>query len=134
MNSDIRLAVSFRGHRKRKRLRKVLGPDSTDFLIDLWIGAAMTHPTGILHDMDETDIALEAGWEKEPQEFIDALLECRFLEKTENGAYALHDWDDHQGYRSSAVFLTPARRPCKLTSAWSRLPPKLRPKVHHLAR
>ncbi|MDL2210309.1 hypothetical protein LJC23_02610 [Desulfovibrio sp. OttesenSCG-928-I05] len=98
MNSDIRLAVSFRGHRKRKRLRKVLGPDSTDFLIDLWIGAAMTHPTGILHDMDETDIALEAGWEKEPQEFIDALLECRFLEKTEHGSYALHDWEDHQGY------------------------------------
>ena len=98
MNSDIRLAVSFRGHRKRKRLRKVLGPDSTDFLIDLWIGAAMTHPTGILHGMDETDIALEAGWEKEPQEFIDALMECRFLEKMTNGTYALHDWEDHQGY------------------------------------
>ena len=35
MNSDIRLAVSFRGHRKRKRLRLLLGPGSTDYLIDL---------------------------------------------------------------------------------------------------
>ncbi|CAK7044217.1 MAG: hypothetical protein DELT_02960 [Desulfovibrio sp.] len=98
MNNDIRLAVSFRGHRKRKRLRGILGPGSTDFLIDLWIGTAMTHPTGILHGMDETDIALEAGWEKEPQEFITALMDCRLLEKTESGAYALHDWEDHQGY------------------------------------
>ena len=30
MNSDIRLAVSFRGHRKRKRLRLLLGSGSTD--------------------------------------------------------------------------------------------------------
>lgn len=32
MNSDIRLAVSFRGHRKRKRLQLLLGPGSTDYL------------------------------------------------------------------------------------------------------
>ena len=98
MNSDIRLAVSFRGHRKRKRLKGLLGADATDYLIDLWIGAAMNHPEGILVGMDETDIALEAGWEKEPQQFINALRECRLLEKTESGAYALHDWEDHQGY------------------------------------
>lgn len=61
MNSDIRLAVSFRGHRKRKRLRLLLGPGSTDYLIDLWIATAMNHPNGILQGMDETDIALEAG-------------------------------------------------------------------------
>ena len=98
MNSDIRLAVSFRGHRKRKRLRLLLGPGSTDYLIDLWIATAMTHPSGVLQGMDEIDIALEAGWEGEPQAFVAALVECGFLEKAENGAYALHDWSDHQGY------------------------------------
>ena len=98
MNSDIRLAVSFRGHRKRKRLRLLLGPGSTDYLIDLWIATAMNHPSGILLGMDETDIALEAGWEGEPQTLVSALLECGFLEKTEHGAYVLHDWGDHQGY------------------------------------
>lgn len=98
MNSDIRLAVSFRGHRKRKRLRLLLGPGSTDYLIDLWIATAMTHPSGILEGMDETDIALEAGWEGEPQQFVAALVECGFLEKADNGPYALHDWSDHQGY------------------------------------
>ena len=99
MNSDIRLAVSFRGHRKRKRLRLLLGPGSTDYLIDLWIATAMTHPSGILQGMDETDIALEAGWDGiEPDTFVSALMECGFLEKDERGGYFLHDWSDHQGY------------------------------------
>ena len=98
MNSDIRLAVSFRGHRKRKRLRLLLGSGSTDFLIDLWIATAMTHPSGVLQGMDEIDIALEAGWEGDPQQFVTALVECGFLEKNDSGAYALHDWSDHQGY------------------------------------
>lgn len=98
MNSDIRLAVSFRGHRKRKRLRLLLGAGSTDCLIDLWIATAMTHPSGILQGMDEIDIALEAGWEGDPQQFVVALVECGFLEKDGHGVYALHDWSDHQGY------------------------------------
>lgn len=98
MNSDIRLAVSFRGHRKRKRLRLLLGSGSTDHLIDLWIATAMTHPSGVLQGMDEIDIALEAGWEGDPQQFVAALVECAFLEKNASGAYALHDWSDHQGY------------------------------------
>ena len=97
MNTDIRLAVSFRGHRKRKRLRLLLGPGSTDYLLDLWIATAMNHPDGILTGMDETDIALEAGWEGEPQSFVAALLECRLLDKTDHG-YALHDWAEHQAY------------------------------------
>ena len=99
MSSDIRLAISFRGHRKRKRLRLLLGPGSTDYLIDLWIATAMNHPNGILEGMDETDIALEAGWEGEDaQKLVFALLECGFLEKNESGTYLLHDWEDHQGY------------------------------------
>lgn len=99
MNSDIRLAVSFRGHRKRKRLRLLLGPGSTDYLIDLWIATAMNHPNGVLQGMDETDIALEAGWEGEDaQKLVSALVECGFLEKDESGVYRLHDWEEHQAY------------------------------------
>lgn len=59
----------------------------------------MTHPTGVLQGMDETDITLEAGWDgSEPYKLVSALVECGFLEKGENGAYRLHDWSDHQGY------------------------------------
>lgn len=98
MNSDIRLTVSFRGHRKRKRLRLLLGPGSTDYLIDPWIATAMNHPNGILQGMDETDIALESGWDGEPLTFLAALVECGFLEKSDSGEYALHDWEEHEAY------------------------------------
>lgn len=98
MNTDIRIAVSFKGHRKRKRLRMLLGPGSTDFLLDLWISTAMNHPNGILEGMDATDIALEAGWEEDPEKFVSALQTCGFLDQDEAGVYALHDWEDHQGY------------------------------------
>ncbi len=95
---DIRVSFSFRNHRKRKKLRILLGDNSTDYLIDLWIATAMNHPDGILTGMDEIDIALEAGWEKDQQVFVDGLTKAGFLERREDGVYALHDWEDHQGY------------------------------------
>ena len=79
MNTDIRIAVSFLGHRKRKRLRMLLGAGSTDCLLDLWISTAMNHPSGVLSGMDEIDIALEAGWDGDAQKFVDAMLQSGFL-------------------------------------------------------
>ena len=98
MPEDIRIKTSFRGHRKRKKLTRLLGTESTPFLIDLWIAAAQNRPRGILEGWDEQDIADEAGWKDDPAVFVSALVECGWLEHSENGAYALHDWRDHQGY------------------------------------
>jgi hypothetical protein len=101
MNTDIRLLVSFRGHRKRKRLKLRLGAGSTDYLIDLWLSAAEDRPEGILYDWDETDIALAADWPGEPSELVEALLECKWLDY-DNGTYSLHDWEEHQSWASGA--------------------------------
>ena len=98
MNTDIRISVSFMGHRKRRKLRLVLGENSTDYLIDLWISTAMSHPTGRLNGMDEIDIALAAGWDKDSALFVAGLMRCGFLDRHEDGTYALHDWEEHQGY------------------------------------
>ena len=87
--------MSFKGHRKRKKLKAIIGPDATDYLLDLWISTAQNHPGGHLEEMDELDIALEAGWDQDPKEFVDALLKCKLLDKNGSG-YALHDWDEHQ--------------------------------------
>ena len=97
MNSDIRIATSFRGHRKRKKLKMLLGLTSgpLDYLIDLWIATAENHPDGVLLNMSEIDIALEANWEGDPHEFVKALEDAGFLDQT-NGTYTLHDWADHQ--------------------------------------
>jgi hypothetical protein len=98
MNSDIRIAVSFKGHRKRKKLTKLLGHKGVCCLIDLWLGAAMSNPNGTLSAWDCDDIANEAGWSGDSEKFVSALIECRFLDRNESGTYSLHDWADHQGY------------------------------------
>jgi len=98
MNTDIRIAVSFKGHRKRRKLRMLLGAGSTDYLIDLWINTATNHPDGILVGMDAMDVALEAGWEDDPGKFVSAMIESGFLDQDEEGTYRLHDWEDHQPF------------------------------------
>ena len=96
MNTDIRIAVSFKGHRKRKKLERILGSEAVLALIDLWIGTAMNHPEGKLILMDELDIALEANWEGNPKEFVKTLIDVGFLDKDDDGTYSLHDWNEHQ--------------------------------------
>ena len=102
MNKDIRIATSFKGHRKRKRLTRILGSGATDYLIDLWITVAQNNPEGLLLKWDIIDIADSAGWQGEPQEFVDALIKCNFLKKNGNSCFEIHDWCDHQGYACKA--------------------------------
>lgn len=81
----------------------ILGPGSTDYLIDLWITVAEDRPDGILSDWDEIDIALAAGWEGEPETLVSALLDSKWLDKSDDGYYHLHDWHDHQGWACGAT-------------------------------
>ncbi|HAO33701.1 MAG TPA: hypothetical protein DCQ84_12215, partial [Candidatus Competibacteraceae bacterium] len=90
MNTDIRIAVSFCNHRKRRKLKLVIGDNSTDYLIDLWLSTAMNHPDGRLIGMDETDIALAAGWDKDPAFFVEGLIRCGLLDRDHDGTYAIH--------------------------------------------
>jgi len=102
MNKDIRLATSFKGHRKRKKLKRLLGFGAEVYLIDLWLTAAMDCPEGVLVGWDEEDIADSCDWDGDPQELVDALIECHWLEKDSDGEYALHDWCEHQGWACKA--------------------------------
>lgn len=103
MNSDIRIVVSFKGHRKRKKLVRLIGHEAVGCLLDLWIGAAMSNPNGNLVGWDHHDIASEAGWSGDPDEFVSALVECRFLDvDDENGAYTLHDWATHNPWAAGS--------------------------------
>jgi len=102
MNSDIRILTSFLTSRKRKKLRAILGDRSDSYLIDLWLQAAINRPKGILSGMIAEDVALDAGWEGDPAVFVDALIRCGFLDLTEAGEYALHDWVQHQPWAVGA--------------------------------
>jgi len=102
MNKDIRLATSFKGHRKRKKLEKLLGPGATGHLIDLWISVAQSNPEGILSGWDVEDIAFSGEWVGDPDEFVNAMIKCSFIKQNGNGCYEIHDWCDHQGFACKA--------------------------------
>jgi hypothetical protein len=101
MNTDIRILMSFRGHRKRRRLQMLLGAEAVLCLIDLWIAAAVSRPRGILDGWDELDIAIEAGWQGDPAEFVNALVTSGFLDR-QGDVYALHDWEENQPWAVGA--------------------------------
>jgi len=103
MNTDIRIAISFKGHRKRKKFRMLLKNDmATDYLIDFWIAVATDRPDGDLSGLDVLDIALMAGWDGDPSQFVNAMVAAGFLDEIATG-YQVHEWSQHNGYASSAA-------------------------------
>jgi len=95
---DIRLRFSFRGHPKREKLRRRLGPAAVESLVDLWLYAAQQRQDGHLSDMDDEDVAIAANWTGDPTEFINALVDCRWLDRNADGQLSLHDWGEAQPY------------------------------------
>lgn len=95
MPDDIRISLSFRHHRKRKKLFQRLGDKGIRSLIDFWSTVAEQNPTGILTDYSSEDIEIDAGWNGEPGDFIKNIIEIGFLDKINNG-YSLHNWDIRQ--------------------------------------
>lgn len=94
-----------RNHPKVAKAARLLGvsmPQVIGHLHMLWWWAMDYAPSGNLSDFVAEDIAIGAGWEGDPEVFLDALLESGmgsksgFLERTPEGL-AIHDWDDHGG-------------------------------------
>lgn len=110
MNTDIRISISFKNHRKRKKFQFILGvPDATDYLLDFWLTAAVDRPEGDLSGLDNMDIALMAGWRDDPDHFVRSLIKAGFLDETETGL-VIHDWEIHNGYASAAKKRSEAAR------------------------
>ena len=58
-----------------------MGDKSDSYLIDLWLSVATDAPTGILKGWNEEDIADASGWDNRAGKFVEALIECNWLEK-----------------------------------------------------
>ncbi|MGB3212988.1 MAG: hypothetical protein WBB19_19960 [Desulforhopalus sp.] len=102
MNSDIRLSVGFRGHRKIKKLKNRFGSDAVLSLINLWIGVAVSQPTGVLEGWDVEDIALEGCWEGDAKEFVSALIDLKLVDVDESGLFSMHNWEKWQSWAIGA--------------------------------
>lgn len=101
---DIRVDVGFFSHRKTKRLIATAGLQAAWSLLVLWAKMSQQRPKGVLFDMDEADIAMEAEWPGEASVFINALRLCGgtskpgYIDRLEDGTYVLHGWEEHQHF------------------------------------
>lgn len=93
-------------HPKTKRLARLLSvslPCAVGHLQFLWWWAMDYAQDGDLTKFDAFDIADAAGWEGNPQVFLDALIQCGigdgagFVEHDQYGAMWLHDWNQYGG-------------------------------------
>ena len=60
-------------------------------LVSLWLWAAQNAPDGDLSLCGNRAIAKAAEWKKKPDAFVDALVQCRWLDEDRK----LHDWDEY---------------------------------------
>lgn len=93
-------------HPKTKRAARSLGVSiiaMVGHLHALWWWAMEYAPDGLISAYDPEDIADAVMWDGNPEDFLNALLECGarccpgFLERNENGDIVIHDWEEHCG-------------------------------------
>lgn len=114
--SDFRLDPGFLKHPKTQKLARRIGADAPLRLIELWGWAVDNRPTGELTGMDVEDIAIAAGCAGDAAAFVDALVELRWLDVSDD-CYALHNWSERQPWVAGAEERSAAATRLAL-SAW----------------
>jgi hypothetical protein len=93
-------------HPKTKKAAHLLGisaPQLIGHLMYLWWWAIDYAPGGDVTDYDASDLALAAEWQGDPEQFVAALMDCRygdragFLERDPDGRVLIHDWWEYAG-------------------------------------
>lgn len=92
--------VGIVGNHKTKRLvrrLKLRSPsEAVGLLACLWCWAMVNAPDGDLTHLDAEDIAGAAEWTDDPETFVKAMHDSKWLDKTPAG-YVIHEWEEHQG-------------------------------------
>ncbi len=93
-------------HPKTKRLARLLNisiREAVGSLYMFWWWAMEYAEDGDLSNYDASDIADGVQWDGEPQEFLNAMINCGpgnksgFIDKTEDGMF-IHDWQEYGGH------------------------------------
>lgn len=83
---------------KFKRLQRRLGvsvPQLVGHLELLWIATAKNAPEGDIGRFTNEDIAIACHWDDDPDTFVHALVECGWLDESEEWRLLVHDWAVH---------------------------------------
>ena len=104
MTPWIELRQSLTTHKKMRRLVRTLGlgypdgiPQTIGHLCMFWLWSADNTQDGNLDGLDAQDIADAACWPNDPDDFVDALVACGFIETCDDGTMCIHDWQEHIG-------------------------------------
>lgn len=99
---DIRIRTTFPHHHKTKKLIRRIGKGGAYSLICLWSYIGENHPKGDISSLSNEDITIAAGWEDNPDDFVNALIEVGFIDEdiTEDGktTRTIHNWAEHNPY------------------------------------
>lgn len=94
----LNLDLDYFDHPKTKRLVGLLGRGSDGLPVRLWCYCGKYHAdTGDLTGYSAQDLESLIGWWGQPGRCIEALIQFKFLERTESG-YRVHDWEKINGH------------------------------------
>lgn len=83
---------------KFKRLQRRLNDTrrgTVGLLESLWIGVAKNCPEGDVGRFSNEEIAIMVDWEGCPEQLVEALVECGWLDASEEHRLIVHDWAEH---------------------------------------
>lgn len=83
---------------KFKRLQRRLGISTAQLVGHLelmWIATAKNSPEGDIGRFSNEDIAIACHWEGDPDNFVDSLVECGWLDKDTKWRLLVHNWSEH---------------------------------------
>lgn len=61
----------------------------------MWLAVGKNCPRGDIGKFSNEEIAIMVDWEGDPDELIDALVECGWLDVCKVERLVVHDWNDH---------------------------------------
>lgn len=101
MANDARIAVGLPAHPKTKKLIRRIGEAGAWYLVRLFLWAASDRSNGDLSGLSDEDIELAVDWSGEEGAFVEALANVGFIDG-EEGARAIHDWEEHNPWAAGA--------------------------------
>lgn len=97
--ASLNIDLDFFDHPKTRRLVDRLGRGAEAMLVRMWCYTARYYSeTGRLTGLPGPEIEAVCRWEGEKGKAIAALVECGWLDKTPEGDYQVHDWQEHEGH------------------------------------
>lgn len=102
MDTDIRVSADLLPSAKFRKLKRILGGDTVEYLIALWSHVAKTRPDGVLIEMDDMDIAVAANYPGDAEFFVRTMISERWIDVRDDGLREIHDWHEHQPWVTKA--------------------------------